>query len=328
MTCCFGQISKKDKNIEYKKPQWPIIDAHIHAVNFLQETDGIGGGEKSLLTHMDLAGVDKSVIFGLSVRKKWESFEELPPSYYLSDNAKCYYFASTDEILAEEYLKLSENEQQRIAPNICGFNPNDKYSARYIEKLLDKYPFWKGIGEVLLRHDDLTNLTLGETPRANHPAMFMIYELCVKRDLPIIIHQNSTSVWNSEEYEYLHELKEALVKFPDLKLIWAHCGISRRVTHQNYTKMLDGMMSEHPNLHADISWVVYENLICDKAHQPKKRWIALFEKYADRFFIGSDLCGSYENLKPVVSKYAPLLEALSPETAEKIAFKNAAKMWF
>lgn len=55
--------------------------------------------------------------------------------------------------------------RRRFAPLVCGFNPTDRYAARDIERTLDKYPFWRGIGEVLCRHDDLTNMTNEETAR-------------------------------------------------------------------------------------------------------------------------------------------------------------------
>jgi len=39
--------------------KYPMIDAHVHMVNFLQETRGL----KNLITHMDMANVQKAVIF-------------------------------------------------------------------------------------------------------------------------------------------------------------------------------------------------------------------------------------------------------------------------
>jgi hypothetical protein len=48
--------------------------------------------------------------------------------------------------------------------------------------------FWKGIGEVMARHDDLTALTYGETARADHVALDAVYELAAERDLPVSVH--------------------------------------------------------------------------------------------------------------------------------------------
>lgn len=67
-------------------PKYPTIDAHLHVVDFLQESDGL----KALLERMDEAKVEKAVIFGVPVTKEWSEWEPEGPNYYLSDNARCY----------------------------------------------------------------------------------------------------------------------------------------------------------------------------------------------------------------------------------------------
>ena len=47
--------------------KYSLIDAHLHVVNFIQQTPG---GE-ALLHYMDQANVGKAVIFGLPVAKLW-----------------------------------------------------------------------------------------------------------------------------------------------------------------------------------------------------------------------------------------------------------------
>ncbi len=39
--------------------RYPMIDTHVHAVNFLQETPGF----ENLITHMDRANIQKAVVF-------------------------------------------------------------------------------------------------------------------------------------------------------------------------------------------------------------------------------------------------------------------------
>lgn len=142
---------------------------------------------------MDKANIKKAVVFGMPVMKKWAHYRKRKPSYYLSDNAKCYYYSMTDDIMAEQLEALPKADQARFAPLICGFNPTDMSAVHQIERLLQRYDIWRGLGEILLRHDDLTNLTLGETARANHPAMMNVYDLCGQKGLPIMLHQNATT---------------------------------------------------------------------------------------------------------------------------------------
>jgi hypothetical protein len=51
---------------------------------------------------------------------------------------------------------------------ICGSNPTDASSLDYLEFIYQKYPIWKSIGELLLRHEKLSILTTDELARVNH----------------------------------------------------------------------------------------------------------------------------------------------------------------
>jgi len=304
-------------------PIKPVIDAHLHFVDFIQDSDGI----RKLLAAMDAGGITKTVVFGLPVKKKWESFELKPPHYYLDDNSPCYYFNQTDDILARQLLSIPAAARKRFAPLVCGFNPTDKYAVRDVQRTLDLHPFWRGVGEVLCRHDDLTNLTREEVARVNHPALFDIYQLCAERQLPVLIHQNSTSVSIHDEYEHLHELKEALDRFTKTTFVWAHCGISRRVFHKSYHEMVASLLDEYANLFVDISWVAYDDVICN-ALEPKKHWLDTINRFPDRFCLGSDLCGHFDHLGQTMARYNGLLRALSPEVGRQVASDNAERLWF
>jgi predicted TIM-barrel fold metal-dependent hydrolase len=307
-----------------KAPIVPVIDAHLHFVDFVQESDGIA----RLLRAMDAGRVTKAVLFGLAVKKKWDASDKRPPHYYLDDNSRCYYFNRTDEIVAEEVLRLPAAVRRRFAPLICGFNATDLFAARDIERLLDKYPFWRGVGEVLCRHDDLTNLTNEETARANHPALFKVYELCASRRLPVLIHQNSTSVSIHDDYEHLDELEEALRAFPATRFVWAHCGISRRVSHKNYHEMVAALLRRYPNLIVDISWIAYDDVVCVPVLEPKKHWLETVESFPARFCLGSDLCGHFDHLGQAMARYNTLLRGLRPKTRNLVASGNAERIWF
>jgi len=306
-----------------KVPIVPLIDAHLHIVDFIQETEGLS----RLTAAMDAARVSKAVIFGLPLKKKWDAFEKRPPHYYLDDNSRCYYFHRTDEIVAEEWLRLPPASRKRFAPLLCGFNATDKYAVRDVERMLDKFSFWRGIGEILCRHDDLTNMTNEETARVNHPALFDIYALAAARRFPVLVHQNSTSVSIHDEYEHLDELEEMLRRFPRTMFVWAHCGISRRVFHKNYHEMISTLLDQYPNLQVDISWVVYDDVICDMLN-PKKHWLETIERHADRFSLGSDLCGHFDYLGSAMARYNGLLRALSSKARRLVASGNAERLWF
>ncbi len=304
-------------------PAVPLIDSHVHLVDFLQDSEGID----VLLRHMDGAKVERAVVFGMPLIKKWEAFDPVEPHYYLDDEARCYYYAYTDQLVMEALDGLPPQQRDRFAPLICGFNPTDRHGVRHIERMMRRPGFWRGVGEVLLRHDDLTNLTLEETARANHPAMLPVYAFCEEYGLPILLHQNSSSVGRHDEYVYLHELEEVLSLHPRLTVVWGHCGLSRRVFHEHYHEMVDRMLSTYPRLNVDASWVGFDDEMC-ACGLVRPEWIALVERHADRFMIGSDLVGHFAGLEERLLRYSPLLQRLSDAARRRVAHGNAARIFF
>jgi Amidohydrolase len=306
-----------------KGSKYKLIDGHLHVVNFIQETPG---GE-SLLDAMDRANIGKAVIFGLPVSKMWTSYDREGPDYYLASDSPCYYYAYTDVIVAEMVRALPMERQDRLYPLICGFNPTDGYALRHIERLFAQYPdVWSGIGEVLLRHDDLTAFTFGENARANHRALWPVYQFAADHDLPVLLHQNITSVTKSDHPVYLWELEEAVAEFPRTRIVFAHCGMSRRVNVPFYHQMVDRLLAQYPNLYVDYSWIIYDVVICPDG-KPSPDWVALTEKYSDRICLGSDLVARFERMGPELQRYDVFLDQLSETARMNLCWNTADKLY-
>jgi hypothetical protein len=303
--------------------KYPIVDAHLHVVNFIQETPG---GE-ALVEAMDRAHVPEAVVFGLPVSKVWTEYDVEPPDYYLANDSPCYYYGCTDVLVAEMVRALPAGSQARLYPLICGFNPVDRYAVRHVERLYRQYPdVWSGIGELLLRHDDLTAFTYGENARANHRALWPVYEFAAHYDLPVLVHQNVTSVTKSDHPVYLHELEEALREFPRTRFVFAHCGMSRRVDVPFYHQMVDRLLAKYPNLSVDYSWIVYDVTICPDG-RPSPEWIALTERYSDRICLGSDLVTRFERLGPELQRYDVFLDALGEKARADVCTDTARRLY-
>ena len=303
--------------------KYPMIDTHVHAVNFLQETPGF----ENLITHMDRANIQKAVVFWLPVTKQWSEHEREAPEYYLDDDSECYYYSVTDVIVAEEYKKLKPADQKRIYPLICGFNPADKHAIKHIERMYQLYPnVWSGIGEILLRHDDLTLLTSGDIPRINNKALYPIFEFADAYGLPISVHNNISTTWIADRPKYLHELEEVLREFPRVKMIFCHCGISRRVYAPFYKKMIERLLLQYPGLHIDYSWIIFDEIIC-KNGIPDPDWIELTERFSTRILIGSDVIGNFHKIGVINHRYDVFLESLTKETRENICMNNAERLF-
>lgn len=303
----------------------PRVDAHLHYVDFFQESEGMD----ALLAAMDAGGVDEAVLMGIPVAKKWHEDEPKRPRYYQGDDAPMYWYSATDVFVAEAVQALPAAQRARFHPFISGFNPNDKNATQHIEAMIRLYPgLWRGIGEVLTRHDDLTALIQGEAPRPNNEAMMRVYRLAAEHDLPVLLHANLTSVREREPL-YVGEIEEALQKNPRTRFLWAHAGTSAEI-HRNQGELaflhdeVARLLDAHDNLWIDLSWSVLEPYLVDEDGRANAEWLALVRRHPTRFLIGSDLVGHFDSVGEKLDAFQPFLDALPDEVAAGVAGGNLA----
>jgi hypothetical protein len=298
-------------------PKYAIVDGHLHFLSFVQETDGMA----KFIKAMDDTGVRESVVIGMPVVKKWDEGDEQRPTYYLDNDSRTYWYSATDFLVARAVLDLPKDQQARLHPFICGFNSADRNAVDHVERMLALYPnFWQGIGEIFLRHDDLTALTYGDTPRATSTAFGRLLDLAAARDLPVLVHSDIGPAW-LEKPNFLDEIESAIRAHPKTRMIWAHAGISRRIVIPNHTGIVRRMLGQYSNLTIDLSWVIFDQEIAPGGVLDR-RWATLIEEYPGRFVIGSDTVGFFAQYKPTLQRYYLLLDALKPETARKVAHDN------
>ena len=321
-----------DRNIEIVPPtqdvRYSIIDSHLHFTDFLEDTDGF----PALCRAMDLSGVSHAVIFGMPIAKQWDDTMEMAPSYYLSNDSRCYYYSGTDFILAEELLAQPLEIKKRFFPFLCGINGNDRFAADHIRQLLRLYPdFWCGIGEIMSRHDDLTALTYGEAPHVNGRAFLDVFDLAAEEKLPVLVHHNITAQ-SEERILYRNELEDALAYNRNCNIIWAHIGISRRVEVQHLITIASELLDTHPNLYVDISWLVYDYYFLDRFPNQYidgdslSDWTRFMIRYQDRVLLGTDKVGHWATYPAEVVKYYSLLDTLPAEVVEKISRSNVLRL--
>lgn len=303
------------------------VDGHLHYVDFFQESDGM----PALLSAMDQGKISHAAIMGIPVAKKWHEDEPQKPRYYAGDDADLYWYSATDFYLLEAIQRLKPEQQQRFLPFLSGFNSNDKNAATHIRRTLELNPnFWQGIGEVFTRHDDVTALMQGSTPRANNEAMLKVYRVAAEYDLPVLLHSNITSKRERNPL-YLEELEEALSKNTDVRFIWAHAGTSMELhRHQEELEfllpLLQDLLAQHDNLYIDLSWTLLEPYLVNAKGQPNPDWLKLLEAYPTRFVLGSDVVGRFNNLGETMQGFDPVLDALPANVAQAIAEDNFLKL--
>jgi predicted TIM-barrel fold metal-dependent hydrolase len=299
------------------------IDAHVHVVDFLQHV----GEPGDLLAALDQAGAARAVVFGLPVKKKWAASEPMRPTYYLDDNAPCATYELTDELVADFVAALPAQQRSRLAPLVCGFDPTDLLAVEHVERMIERHDCWRGVGELLLRHDDLTNLTYGETARAGHPALDPVLDLCRERDWPVSVHQDSSSAGRWDAFEYVGELRQMLDRHPGTTVVWCHAGASRRVVPGEHVSMVRDMLMSYPRLHVDLSWAVYDELVTREG-EVQPAWVDLVRDHPDRFVLGSDVFGSFKDLPDKLDRFDRMLDRLPAPAAAQVGHGNAERLWF
>jgi hypothetical protein len=299
------------------------VDAHVHLVDFLQHV----GDPAQLMGALDRAGAERAVVFGLPVKKKWSVTEPMKPAYYLDDNAPCASFPLTDELVADLVDGLEPAQRYRLAPLVCGFDPTDLLAVEHVERMIGRHDGWRGVGEMMLRHDDLTELTYGENARAGCPALDPVLDLCRQREWPTMVHQDSSSAGRWDAFEYVGEMRQMLDRHPDTTVVWCHAGASRRVKPGEHVSMVRDMLASYRSLHVDLSWAVYDELVTREG-PPATAWVTLVSDFPDRFVLGSDVFGSFDELPEKLDRFDLLLDELGADAAALVSHGNAERLWF
>jgi hypothetical protein len=301
-----------------------LVDAHIHLFDFMHETDGA----EALIAAMDASGVERAVVFGMGVKKKWDAAEPGRPGYYMDDVARCYYFSLTDLLVLEYLDRLPDRDRARLAPMACGFDPTDLSAVTQLERLFDHHPSgtWRGVGEVLLRHGDLSARLAGELPRANHAGMRRVADFCAERQVPLVVHSNASGQGHEPE-SYVPELEALLRVYAGDVLVWCHAGISEIHSEHDHVPTVTRLLSEHEVLHVDLSWAAVDDVL-DASNEPHAQWVEMIERFPDRVVLGSDVLGHFGAYEEVFGRTARILDGLSSRTREKVAHLNAERLWF
>jgi hypothetical protein len=125
---------------------------------------------------------------------------------------------------------------------------------------------------------------------------------------------------------YLHahadqEAVEILMRHnPRAKIIWAHTGFGLP------TDRVAAMLGKYPNLWGELS---YRGGIVDGAGKLTAEWRALFERYPDRFLLGSDtwVPERWASYGDIMAGYRAWLDQLPPDIAARIAHGNARALF-
>jgi hypothetical protein len=125
---------------------------------------------------------------------------------------------------------------------------------------------------------------------------------------------------------YLHahaddEAVETLMRHnPRARIIWAHTGFGLPA------ERVSAMLAKYPKLWGELS---YRSGITDGSGKLTPEWRALFERYPDRFLLGSDtwVPERWASYGEIMAGYRGWLAQLPPAAAKQIAHGNARALF-
>ena len=107
---------------------------------------------------------------------------------------------------------------------------------------------------------------------------------------------------------------------PRAQIIWAHTGFGLPADR------VAAMLTKYPKLWGELS---YRSGIVDGSGKLTAEWRGLFEKYPDRFLLGSDtwISERWASYGGIMAAYRAWLAQLPPKIAEQIANGNAKTLF-
>jgi predicted TIM-barrel fold metal-dependent hydrolase len=171
------------------------------------------------------------------------------------------------------------------------------------------------LGEVHLRQ---VSRKIDRNPNESH--FLDILKLVAERGVPIVVHYEMTTPAAAAQ------LEKALGTRPEAIVVLAHAGEAKPAE-------LEKVLARNANLMVDLSGMHFQRTpsLASETGPLDARWKTLIEKMPDRFIMGIDVWAPrlFEPamLDRLMRWTRRVLGQLSPAAAERVAWKNAAKLF-
>jgi Amidohydrolase len=302
-----ASIAVDDTMSGQKGVELPIANVHFHPMPFMNPED--------LLKRMDR----------LNIRWCGGAGAIIPIGYQGFDRELLFQKALGDRYLRfAGFTELARNAL--FSPTHVADASSESFKSAYgkIEQEL-KTGVGRGIGEVWVNtRTSHANPRLRFKIPPNSSGVRALWSLSARYGVPLSIHMQF-------DQDSVEQLRELLQSDPKGILVLDHAGTD------TVAEQVRPLVAEFPNLFCDLSYrsppqvkgpVSTSSRIIFSRSGLKPDWKQLIEDYPDRFFVGVDDVESWSEYDEVVATIREgLLANLSAETAEKVAYKNAVRVF-
>lgn len=201
-------------------------------------------------------------------------------------------------------IKLFQKDPKRIVPILRPYRTRDDIGhwwqdpavLAHIEARL-ALKVHKGIGEFHLYGGQVST-----------PVVKRVAELAVRENIYLHAHSDELAI------------VELFTLEPKLRVIWAHAGMS------STAQAVGALLDRYPNLWVDLA---IRNSDVAPGGTLDLAWRQVFLRHPDRFLAGTDtwMTSRWEQLPGSVTEVRAYLSQLPPDVAEKIAFRNAERLF-
>jgi len=189
-----------------------------------------------------------------------------------------------------------------------------------------------GVGEIGVHHfEKRKKQNVIEYP-PNFEPFIKVADLAAKKGVWLDLHIEPIEPQGKSHEKQVFSMIELLFRRnPKLKLVYSHTAMTNPTNVRR-------MLSKYPNIIMSVKIVrnhqKWRNLepVTNKNGEIYEDWALLFEEMPDRFIIGSD-AKFYRKRWPIskykkkITLYRKMLATLNKDTAEKIAYQNAHKLF-
>ena len=176
-----------------------------------------------------------------------------------------------------------------------------------------------GLGEIFIN-----NLTSSKYPKMRRkgqvdaPIFRKFFDLVAQYDGFLAFHMQADS-------DSMDQLGELLSSNRKGRVLWNHCG------NDSVPDDVRSMMDKHPNLFCELSYrypPVSKNVLgIFNSSGIDSYWRELMEDHSDRFMVGTDAHNDKQFVGAIKTVRKGLLPNLKPDTARKIAYQNAQRLF-